>query len=144
MSGKPDFMDRKDDDEQEDEGVVGRPNFMGDKKKDEPEADARPNFMESKKAEAEEEEAEPAVGKPDYMEKQPGVLSASKPAQEEPAEELTIEYEVKAGDNLSYISRDHYGTTDHWKKIWEANKDVIKDPNVIRPGMVLKIPNLEE
>jgi LysM repeat protein len=47
-------------------------------------------------------------------------------------------YEVKAGDSLSKIATKYPGMT--WQKIFEANKDVIKDPNLIHPGQKLKIP----
>lgn len=48
-------------------------------------------------------------------------------------------YEVKAGDSLSKIATKYPGVT--WQKIFEANKDIIKDPNMIHPGMKIKIPN---
>lgn len=48
-------------------------------------------------------------------------------------------YEVKAGDNLSKIAQQYSGMT--WQKIYEANKDVIKDPNTIYPGQKIKIPH---
>lgn len=48
-------------------------------------------------------------------------------------------YEVKAGDSLSKIAKNYPGLT--WQKIYEANKDQIKDPNVIHPGQKLKIPS---
>lgn len=47
-------------------------------------------------------------------------------------------YEVKSGDNLSKIASKYSGIS--WKDIFEANKDVIKDPDKIYPGQVLKIP----
>ena len=49
------------------------------------------------------------------------------------------EYEVKAGDNLSKIAKNYPGLT--WQKIYEANKDQIKNPDVIQPGQKLKIPS---
>lgn len=55
---------------------------------------------------------------------------------EEEGEEKT--YEVKSGDNLSKIARNYPGMT--WNKIYEANKDIIKDPNIIYPGQKLRIP----
>lgn len=48
-------------------------------------------------------------------------------------------YEIKSGDNLSKIAQKYPGMT--WQKIYEANKDIIKDPNVIYPGQKLKIPH---
>jgi nucleoid-associated protein YgaU len=49
-------------------------------------------------------------------------------------------YVVKAGDSLSKIARREYGDANAWKAIFEANKDQIKDPNLIHPGQKLKIP----
>jgi nucleoid-associated protein YgaU len=47
-------------------------------------------------------------------------------------------YEVKSGDNLSKIAGKYSGIS--WKDIFEANKDILKDPDKIYPGQVLKIP----
>jgi nucleoid-associated protein YgaU len=49
-------------------------------------------------------------------------------------------YTVKAGDTLSKISREFYGNANQYTKIFEANRSVIQDPNTIRPGQVLVIP----
>ena len=48
------------------------------------------------------------------------------------------EYEVKKGDNLTKIGK-QYGLT--WQDIYEANRDQIKDPDLIQPGWKLKIPS---
>lgn len=47
-------------------------------------------------------------------------------------------YEVKAGDSLSKIATKYSGVT--WQQIFEANKDQIKNPDLIHPGQKLKIP----
>lgn len=47
-------------------------------------------------------------------------------------------YEVKAGDSLSKIAQKYQGMT--WQKIYDANRDLLNDPNVIHPGQKLKIP----
>ena len=49
------------------------------------------------------------------------------------------EYEVQAGDSLSKIAQRHGGGIT-WREIWEANRDQIKDPDLIHPGQKLKIP----
>jgi nucleoid-associated protein YgaU len=49
-------------------------------------------------------------------------------------------YTVKAGDSLSKIAQALTGDLKNWKSLYEANRDQIKDPNVIRPGQVLRIP----
>jgi nucleoid-associated protein YgaU len=47
---------------------------------------------------------------------------------------------VVSGDSLSKIAKNIYGDANKWRKIYEANTDIIKDPDKIRPGQVLKIP----
>lgn len=47
------------------------------------------------------------------------------------------EYEVVKGDSLSKIGH-KYGVA--WKEIYEANRNLIKDPDLIQPGWKLKIP----
>lgn len=48
------------------------------------------------------------------------------------------EYEVVKGDNLTKIGK-RYGLS--WKEIYEANKNIIADPDLIQPGWKLKIPH---
>lgn len=50
------------------------------------------------------------------------------------------EYTVKRGDTLSAIAQDHYGRASAWRRIFDANRDQIDDPDLIRPGQVLVIP----
>lgn len=47
------------------------------------------------------------------------------------------EYEVVKGDSLSAIGQ-RFGVS--WKEIWEANRDQVKDPDLIHPGWKLRIP----
>jgi nucleoid-associated protein YgaU len=49
-------------------------------------------------------------------------------------------YTVKAGDTLSKIAKQYYGDASQYTKIFEANRDQLSDPNLIRPGQVLTIP----
>ena len=49
-------------------------------------------------------------------------------------------YEVKSGDSLSKIAKEHYGDAMKYMAIFEANKPMLKDPNEIYPGQVLRIP----
>lgn len=48
-------------------------------------------------------------------------------------------YTVKSGDSLSKIATQYPGIG--WKDIFEANKDQISNPDLIKPGQVLKIPS---
>ena len=49
-------------------------------------------------------------------------------------------YVVVAGDTLSKISKKFYGDANQYQKIFEANKDQLKDPDKINVGQKLKIP----
>jgi nucleoid-associated protein YgaU len=49
-------------------------------------------------------------------------------------------YVVVKGDSLSKIAQRAYGDGKKWRKIFEANKDIIKDPDLIYPGQSLRIP----
>ncbi len=55
-----------------------------------------------------------------------------------------IFYEVKSGDSLSKIAKAHYGNAMKYNIIFEANKPMLKDPNLIYPGQVLRIPPLND
>jgi nucleoid-associated protein YgaU len=49
-------------------------------------------------------------------------------------------YTVKAGDTLSKIAKDHLGNANAYMKIYEANRDQLSNPDLIKPGQVLKLP----
>lgn len=51
-------------------------------------------------------------------------------------------YTVKEDESLTIIAREFYGNPSLWKHIYEANIDIIKDPNDLRAGQKLIIPNL--
>jgi nucleoid-associated protein YgaU len=50
-------------------------------------------------------------------------------------------YTVQKGDTLSKISKQFYGDANNYKKIFDANRDQLKDPDKIQPGQVLRIPS---
>lgn len=49
-------------------------------------------------------------------------------------------YTVKKGDSLSKIAKKFYGKAGLYKVIFKANKPMLKDPSLIYPGQVLRIP----
>jgi len=49
-------------------------------------------------------------------------------------------YTVKKGDSLSRIAKAYYGDAREWPRIFEANRERIKNPDLIQPGWVLTIP----
>jgi nucleoid-associated protein YgaU len=57
-----------------------------------------------------------------------------------PAIEPTVYYEVKKGDSLSKIAKHFYDDYMKYPAIFEANREVIKDPDLIYPGQKLRIP----
>lgn len=74
----------------------------------------------------------PAAAKPDFSNVESGVVSTA------PADAQT--YTVVAGDNLSKIAKRFYGNANRWHDIYDANRDQISNPDLIRVGQVLKIP----
>jgi nucleoid-associated protein YgaU len=82
--------------------------------------------------------SKPGDEKPDFSDVQSGGSStAPRPADAPP---LETTYTVVSGDSLSKIAKHHYGDANQWRRIWEANRDQIKNPDLIHPGQVLKIP----
>ena len=83
--------------------------------------------------------------KPDFSKVQSGGSSTAPsskkptPLPPSPATRFRV-YTVQKGDSLSKIAKHEYGDANAWRKIFEANKDVIKDPDLIYPGQELKIP----
>jgi nucleoid-associated protein YgaU len=61
----------------------------------------------------------------------------NKPAADNP---YTQTHLVQSGDTLSKIAEKYYGDASLYTKIFQANRDVLSDPNKIRPGQKLRIP----
>ncbi|MEW5895844.1 MAG: LysM peptidoglycan-binding domain-containing protein [Candidatus Omnitrophota bacterium] len=49
-------------------------------------------------------------------------------------------YVVQEGDTLQKISKKFYGSYAKWTTIYDTNRDILKDPNRIKPGMRILIP----
>ena len=49
-------------------------------------------------------------------------------------------YEVVSGDTLGAISQKYYGKAGDYMKIFEANRDILDNPDLIKPGQNLRIP----
>jgi len=52
-------------------------------------------------------------------------------------------YTVESGDSLSKIAKQYYGDAMKYPVIFDANKPMLKDPDKIYPGQVLRIPNVQ-
>ena len=81
------------------------------------------------------ETAAPARPRADFSNVQSGSSSRPVPAPEQL-------YTVASGDSLSRIAKRFYGDSNQWRKIFEANRDQIDDPDLIHPGQKLKIPTV--
>lgn len=65
--------------------------------------------------------------------------SQTPPTQSQTPQKQTT-YTVKAGDTLSKIAKEFLGDANAYMDIFNANKDQLSDPNLIKPGQILKIP----
>jgi len=70
---------------------------------------------------------------------QGAAAAPSIPGPAQTADQMTI-YEVKPGDTLGAIAQRFYGKASLYPKIFEANRDILTDPNLIKVGQKLKIP----
>ena len=50
------------------------------------------------------------------------------------------QWKVKAGDTLSKIAQTYFGDMKRYPEIFEANRDILKDPDKIQVGQTLKLP----
>jgi nucleoid-associated protein YgaU len=66
--------------------------------------------------------------------------TADEPTADKPLEEKIEFYEIKSGDTLSGIAKEFYGDFSMYTKIFEANREVIGDPDKIYPGQKIRIP----
>jgi LysM repeat protein len=57
-----------------------------------------------------------------------------------PAAATTTTYTVQSGDTLSAIAKKFLGNANDYMEIFNANRDQLTDPDKIKPGQVLKIP----
>jgi nucleoid-associated protein YgaU len=49
-------------------------------------------------------------------------------------------YVIKSGDTLSKLAKQYYGNAQEYPRLFEANREVIQDPNLIYPGQKIRIP----
>jgi len=100
------------------------------------------------------EVATAAMQKLDELVSPDNIINAIKVDKPAPEPEVLVEVEVEAeveppteryhlvaaGDTLGHISQKYYGKASAYMKIFEANRDVLDDPNLIKVGQKLKIP----
>jgi nucleoid-associated protein YgaU len=76
--------------------------------------------------------------------KQVTATAEKQPAARTPAAKTSTStaqtYVVKGGDTLSKLAERFYNSVSKWEKIYEANRDILKNPNYIYIGQKLAIP----
>lgn len=78
---------------------------------------------------------------PDFSNVKSGSSSSAMP-KSNAAPQVSKTYTVQKGDSLSKIAKRTYGDAGKWKAIFDANRDQIKNADLIHPGQVLKLPEL--
>ncbi|MFN2221840.1 MAG: LysM peptidoglycan-binding domain-containing protein [Chloroflexota bacterium] len=87
------------------------------------------------------------MGHDDLEREMADIKKAGRAARPAAKKAYIAEHKVAAGDSMSAIAQQYYGSgvKEKWMAIYEANKDVMGDnPTLIHPGQVLKIPELDE
>lgn len=70
-----------------------------------------------------------------------GVARVEAAQVEAPAQTAQVDfYEIQKGDTLSAIAKRFYGDANAYPRVFEANREVIKDPDLIYPGQKIRIP----
>lgn len=92
--------------------------------------DPKPDFSNVQSGSSSTAAPKPAAA--DFSNVQSGSSSAAAPTEQT--------YTVVSGDTLSKIAKKFYGNANAWHTIFDANKDQLKNPDLIRPSQVLKIP----
>jgi nucleoid-associated protein YgaU len=72
---------------------------------------------------------------PDFSDVQSGGSSTA------PTQAPARTHTVVKGDSLSKIAKRVYGDAQQWRRIYDANRDIVSDPDLIYPGQVLKLPD---
>jgi nucleoid-associated protein YgaU len=85
-------------------------------------------------------EKDTADDHPPVISPQPELQDSAKYEQAEKIKTQKFHIVLKK-ETLSTISQKYYGSAGNWKKIFDANRDIIKDPNKLIPGTKLIIPD---
>lgn len=91
-------------------------------------------------SQADKEKIVLAVGNVKGVERVDDQLTIEAPKTTAAPEPGAVFYTVKKGDTLSKIAKEHYRDANKYMTIFEANKPMLKDPDKIYPGQVLRIP----
>lgn len=105
------------------------------------ERDGKLHFVGTVKSEADKNELWNAIKTiPEWKEEIVADIKVTGGGAGAPAAQAGRTYTVKAGDTLSGIAKTHLGDANAYMKIFEANRDQLSNPDLIKPGQVLKLP----
>lgn len=88
-------------------------------------------------------ETSSSMGSQEEMVSENSDVSSMDKSEEEPeavSKPASVQYKVEKDDTLQKISKKFYGSYGKWTKIYQVNKEKIKDPDHIKPGIVISIP----
>jgi nucleoid-associated protein YgaU len=106
---------------------------------DAPSMEAKAQVMAEFNARVKTENTLNAIRIPEAPRPEPKPAPAPEPAVVEQPEEVF--YEVQPGDTLSGIALKYYGKANEYMKIFDANRDLLDNPDLIKPGQKLRIPD---
>jgi nucleoid-associated protein YgaU len=87
-----------------------------------------------------QKEAQRTAGDSEMMGNRGYITQSVSPEIAEPQAQSFENYKVQKGDTLQKISQKFYGTSRKWKKIFDANQNVLKSPDKVYPGQEIRIP----
>ena len=86
-------------------------------------------------------QSSPRISLPSFDDVEPAVPARTQSTHPVPAEGSSYtDYTVEKDDTLQKISKKFYNSYSKWPKIYEANKELIPNPDHIKPGIVIRIP----
>ena len=100
------------------------------------------------KTQSAREKAVLLAGNHDGVEKVDDGMTVAAPLQQQaaqaqaaaPAAQPAEMYRIEKGDTLSKIAQAKYGDSNAWRELFEANREVIEDPDKIYPGQQIRVP----
>lgn len=93
-------------------------------------------------SQATREKAVLLAGNVESVERVDDWLELVAPEPEAEAAPAPVFYTVVSGDSLWKIASKHYGDGNKWQALFEANREVIKNPDLIYPGQQIRVPEL--
>ena len=84
--------------------------------------------------------------KPPRIDKQASVDASSTPmnSRRRNRTEFDLRHVVQDGDSLRLLAERYLGSSDRWREIYDANRSILEDPEVLPPGIEVRVPSCRE